>query len=239
VSGVTDEPSRGVCLAAESSAGARGPGGARGRWVELAVFVGLLAGALTAAAYVATLQQRARAPARPFEVVRVPAPAPAPAFELPDLTGRRLGLDDLRGRAVLLTFWATWCEPCRVEMPAMMALERELGPRGLTVIAVNVKEPGSRVEAFVKELGLTFAVLLDSRGEVSERYEVQALPTTYLIGRDGRLVALALGYRDWESPGARAYLAGLLGPAPAVGTSRSPVPPGEAAAAGGDERPSP
>jgi thiol-disulfide isomerase/thioredoxin len=206
----------------ESSARAEPPGAAsatsaRRRWVELGVFVGLLAGTLAAAAYVATLQQSARVPARPFEVVRVPAPEPAPAFELRDLAGRRLGPDDLRGRVVLLTFWATWCEPCRVEMPAMMALERELGPKGLAVVAVNVKEPASRVEAFVKELGFTSAVLLDPRGEVSERYQVQALPTTYLLARDGRLVALALGYRDWQSPGARSYVAGLLGPAPAVG----------------------
>jgi thiol-disulfide isomerase/thioredoxin len=179
------------------------------------VFVALLAGALAAAAYVATVQEGIRRSARPFEVVRVPAPEPAPAFELFDLAGRPVSLIDFRGRVVILTFWATWCEPCREEMPAMMKLARELGERGLAVVAVNVKEPAARVEAFVKELGLTFAVILDSRGEVSDRYQLQALPTTYLIGRDGNLLALALGYRDWESPGARAFVAELLDRGPA------------------------
>jgi peroxiredoxin len=158
----------------------------------------------------ATVQEGVRRSTRPFAVVHIRAPEPAPAFELRDLTGRSVSLVEFRGRVVLLTFWATWCEPCREEMPAMMRLARELGGRGLAVVAVNVKEPVARVEAFVEELGLTFAVVLDSRGEVSERYQLQALPTTYLIGRDGSLLARALGYRDWESPEAQAYVAELL-----------------------------
>jgi thiol-disulfide isomerase/thioredoxin len=179
------------------------------------VFVGLLAGALAAAAYVATVQDGARRSARPFDVVRVRAPEPAPAFELRDLAGRPVSLGGFRGRVVLLTFWATWCEPCREEMPAMLKLARELGERGLVVVAVNMKEAPARVEAFVKELGLTFTVLLDSVGEVSDRYQLQALPTSYFVGRDGDLVGVALGYRDWGSRGARAYLAELLVRTPA------------------------
>lgn len=96
----------------------------------------------------------------------------------------------------------------------MMRLARDLGDRGLTVVAVNVKEGRAAVEGFVRELGLTVPVLLDSSGEVGDRYRLQALPTTYFIGRDLTLAGLALGYRDWESAGARAYLAELLAATP-------------------------
>ena len=185
------------------------------RWLELAVFAGLLAAALAAAAYLGTARGGGGSgPARPFDVIRAKTPEAAPAFELRDLAGRVVRLDDFRGRVVVLNFWATWCEPCREEMPAMMRLARDLGDRGLTVVAVNVKEGRAAVEGFVRELGLTLLVLLDSTGEVGDRYRLQALPTTYFIGRDLTLAGLALGYRDWESAGARAYLAELLDATP-------------------------
>lgn len=187
----------------------------RRRWIELAVFAGLLASALAAAAFLGTMREGGRgSSARPFDVIRAKTPEAAPAFELRDLAGRVVRLDDFRGRVVVLNFWATWCEPCREEMPAMMRLARDLGDRGLTVVAVNVKEGRAAVEGFVRELGLTVPVLLDSSGEVGDRYRLQALPTTYFIGRDLALAGLALGYRDWESVGARAYLAELLAAAP-------------------------
>ena len=209
VSSAADEP------APEVSAPIPRAASPRRRWVELAVFAALLVSALAAAAFLGTVRDGVgRGSTRPFDVIRAKAVEPAPAFELRDLAGRVVRLDDFRGRVVVLNFWATWCEPCREEMPAMMRLARDLGDRGLVVVAVNVKEGPRAVEAFVRELGLTLPVLLDSTGEVGERYRLRALPTTYFIGRDGTLAGLALGYRDWESAGARAYLAELLAAAP-------------------------
>jgi thiol-disulfide isomerase/thioredoxin len=111
---------------------------------------------------------------------------------------------------VLLNFWATWCAPCREEMPALETLARELGPRGFTVVGVNFKESKREVEAFVKEHGLGFPMLLDGEGRASERYQVFALPVTFLVDRRGMVVGTVLGVRDWVGPDARAYLGQLL-----------------------------
>ena len=111
---------------------------------------------------------------------------------------------------MLLNFWATWCAPCREEMPALETLARELGPRGLTVVGVNFKESRSQVEAFIQEHKLTFPMLLDSTGQVAERYQVFALPVTFLVDRRGMVVGTVLGIRDWVGPDARAYLGQLL-----------------------------
>jgi cytochrome c biogenesis protein CcmG, thiol:disulfide interchange protein DsbE len=182
------------------------------RWLELSVFALLLGGALAAAALLGSARDGAR-PAGPrgFDVVRAKDVEPAPDFALTALDGSRVRLRDLRGRVVLLNFWATWCAPCRDEMPALARLGVELGDRGLAVLAVNHQEAPDVVAAFARELGVTVPVLLDSAGDVAERYRVQALPTTYLIGRDGTLAGVVLGYRRWDAPDARAYLEELLG----------------------------
>lgn len=190
------------------------PGGDRGsfrlRWLEVAAFGVLLAGALVAAALLGTRGEGTRSAAAGFAVFRGPA-EPAPEFELPGLDGRRVGLRALRGRVVLVNFWATWCAPCREEMPALDRLARELAPRGLVVLAVNHQEDAEGVRAFVRELGLGLPVLLDAEGTVAERYRVRGLPTTAFVARDGTLVGVAVGYRDWAGVGARAYLDELLG----------------------------
>jgi thiol-disulfide isomerase/thioredoxin len=201
------------------------------RWLELAVFAGLLVAALAVAAYLGAGRTGvARGSGRPFDVIRARTAEPAPAFELTDLGGRVVRLDDFRGRVVVLNFWATWCAPCRDEMPELERVGRELGGRGLVVVAVNLKEAHEKVEPFAAELGLSFPVLLDPTGEVGERYRVQALPSTYFVGRDGALAGFALGYRDWESPGARAYLAGLLDAGPATTALGRPAPEAGASA---------
>ena len=111
---------------------------------------------------------------------------------------------------VLLNFWATWCVPCREEMPALETLSRELGPKGLAVVGVNFKEPRGEVEAFVREHALRFPMLLDADGRTGQLYQVFALPATFVVDRQGRLVGTVLGIRDWVGPGARAYLGRLL-----------------------------
>jgi thiol-disulfide isomerase/thioredoxin len=143
----------------------------------------------------------------------VARPAEATAaldFDLPELTGPRVRLGGLRGHVVLVNVWATWCAPCREEMPALDALARELGPQGLVVLGVNYKEDRARVEAFAREQALRFPILLDEDGAVGARYQVFALPTTLVVDRRGMLAGTVLGIRDWTGRDARAYLRQLL-----------------------------
>ncbi|MBI4409843.1 MAG: TlpA family protein disulfide reductase [Gemmatimonadetes bacterium] len=144
----------------------------------------------------------------------------APPFAAPALTGDTVRLEDLRGRVVLLNVWATWCAPCRWEMPALERLSAELAPQGLAVLAVSVDaplggvdalgNPGGDVRAFVAELGLTFTVLLDPRAQIQRRYGVTGLPTTFLIGRDGRVVRKVFGPARWDEPPHSADIRALL-----------------------------
>jgi peroxiredoxin len=129
--------------------------------------------------------------------------------------GQSVSLSGLRGRVVVLTFWATWCPPCKEEMPVFERFHRELGSRGLTVLGINVREGAPAIRAYGKELGLTFPLVLDPDGKIQAQYGVIGLPTTFLVGRDGRPVARAIGPREWGSAEARALLETLLAePAP-------------------------
>jgi peroxiredoxin len=135
---------------------------------------------------------------------------PAPDFTLEDLSGKRVGLKQFRGKVVFLNFWATWCIPCREEMPAMEKLHRELRDEGLEVVAVNFKESNQQVRKFFGELGLTFIALLDKEGEVSKEYGVWSLPLSYFIDRRGEFVGKAMGSRNWDSEEARNFFLDLL-----------------------------
>jgi peroxiredoxin len=180
----------------------------RAQRLELSAGLVLLGGAIGAAAYWSRGAPVGRADA--FPVSRPTEMIAAPEFELSDLAGRPVRLRDFQGRVVLLNFWATWCAPCREEMPALDTLARELGPRGLVVVGVNFKEPRPKVEAFVQEHGLRFPMLLDAEGRVGERYQVFALPVTFVVDRRGMLVGTVLGIRDWTGSDARAYVGRLL-----------------------------
>lgn len=147
-----------------------------------------------------------------FAVIRG-APAPAAEFTLRDLDGRSVSLGEFRGRVVLLNFWATWCVPCREEIPAMQTLARDLGPRGLVVLAVNYEEDPETVRAFVRDTALSLPVLLDRDGAVARRYRVAGLPTSFVIDRRGSVVGSVIGFRDWAAPPAQAYVRGVLGAA--------------------------
>jgi len=111
--------------------------------------------------------------------------SPAPDFTLPTLGGGQVKLSDLKGRPVLINFWATWCPPCRYEMPAIEAMYQKYKEQGLVVIGVDVQEPENLVAAFVQQYGLTFTIALDSNGEVSSVYRVRAFPTTYFVNPEG------------------------------------------------------
>jgi peroxiredoxin len=134
----------------------------------------------------------------------------APAFTLPDLSGRKVALGDFRGKLVFLNFFATWCVPCREEMPAMERLYRRFRGQGLVVLALSVRENAGEVGAFVRELGLSYPVLLDREAQVAYRFGVRPIPATYLIGGDGTLLWRAFGPRPWDGAEARTYFAQAL-----------------------------
>jgi peroxiredoxin len=120
-------------------------------------------------------------------------------FALQDLQGKKISLRDLRGKVVLLNFWATWCPSCKLEMPSMEALHKQLGNEGLMMLAVNVRESAEEVKAFFQEHQLSFSAILDPEGDVFERFNVWSLPTTFIIGKKGELLGKVIGYRDWDS----------------------------------------
>jgi peroxiredoxin len=134
----------------------------------------------------------------------------APEFSLPDLAGKKVQLKALRGSLVFLNFFATWCDPCREEMPGMERLFRAHKDKGFVVLAVNMQESAKTVRPFVQELKLTFPIALDAEGTVSREYGVRALPVSFLIGRDGRILWRAIGGRDWETAQAQALFARLV-----------------------------
>ena len=114
-----------------------------------------------------------------------------------------------------MSFWASWCLECRPEMPQLERLHREFAPEGLAVVGVNSREDREAVRRYAKELSLTFPVVLDSDGKINAAYGVIGLPTTFVVGRDGRAVALAVGPREWVGNSARELIKALLAePAP-------------------------
>ena len=134
----------------------------------------------------------------------------APDFTLRDLQGNAVRLQDLRGKVVFLNFWATWCPPCRLEMPTMEQLHKEFSDRGLVVLAVNFRESLDEVRSFLKQHGLTFTTLLDEQERAFGLYRAWSLPTTYLINKEGDIVGKVIGYRDWHSEQAKAFFRQLL-----------------------------
>ena len=141
-------------------------------------------------------------------------PAP-PRFSGSTLDARPLSMVEHRGTVIVLNFWATWCLECRSEMAVLERLRREFSSRGLAIIGVNARENKEAVRRYAKELGLTFPLVLDPDGEINALYGVIGLPTTFVVGRDGRAIAFAIGPRRWESAPARALIGALLAePAP-------------------------
>jgi cytochrome c biogenesis protein CcmG/thiol:disulfide interchange protein DsbE len=154
-----------------------------------------------------------------LELVGYPSGTMPPQFGGQTLYAGQLSLAELRGKVVLVNFWASWCLECRPEMPVLERLHRELASQGLAIIGVNARESKAAVGRYAKELGLTFRLVLDPDGKINALYGVVGLPTTFLVGRDGRAVALAIGPREWGSAPARALLQALLA---------EPTPPPEA-----------
>jgi peroxiredoxin len=125
--------------------------------------------------------------------------AAAPDFTLDDLQGNPVTLSGLRGKVVVLNFWASWCPPCRVEMPSMERLNEVFGSRDFALLAVNVEQDAAAVRAFLKENPHSFAVLLDPQGKAQQLYGVYRFPETFLIDKSGRVVEHYLGARDYSA----------------------------------------
>jgi thiol-disulfide isomerase/thioredoxin len=145
-----------------------------------------------------------------YEVKRWPAGLATPAFEAKDLHGKTWRLAELRGRAVVINFWASWCEPCRAEMPTLQQLAEIYGPDRLTVLAVNYKEPAAKAAQFARSTGMSLPVLLDPAGDITRAWDVRVFPSTMLIGADGRARLRIRGEVDWSGAAAEKMVAGLL-----------------------------
>jgi peroxiredoxin len=122
--------------------------------------------------------------------------ASAPDFTLPSLDGPNLRLQEQRGRVVMINFWASWCGPCRVEMPHLARLYEKYRGSGFTVLAVNIDESPQKAASLATQLGMRFPVLLDTDKKVSRLYDLSTMPSTVLVDRDGRVRYVHRGYRD-------------------------------------------
>ncbi|HUV43418.1 MAG TPA: TlpA disulfide reductase family protein [Dehalococcoidales bacterium] len=118
---------------------------------------------------------------------------PAPDFTLKDLDGNTVRLSDLRGKVVFLNFWATWCPPCRAEMPDIEKVHRKYRDRDVVVLGIDLRESVSTVRAFIGEGGYTWTFLLDTTGKVGSMYQVRGIPASYFIDRKGVIRAVAIG----------------------------------------------
>jgi peroxiredoxin len=147
----------------------------------------------------------------------------APDFRARDVhTGATRSLASYRGQVVLLNVWATWCEPCKIEMPSMEELYRTYGPRGVHIVAVSIDNTASEdsIRAYAKDLGLTFDILHDPTHEIEKAYQITGYPESFVIDRSGTIRKKWISAADWTSPPFRALFDELLGtPATATRTA--------------------
>ena len=147
------------------------------------------------------------------DVARVEVGARAPEFRVTDIaTGDTVSLRErYAGKVTLVNIWATWCVPCRAEMPSMEQLYTELGPRGFEIAAVSIDEaPAEDVRDFAVELKLTFDILHDRSTRIQQAYQTTGVPESFLLNREGRIVKRVIGAHDWNSPANRALVQRLL-----------------------------
>jgi thiol-disulfide isomerase/thioredoxin len=149
----------------------------------------------------------------------------APVLALRDLEGSLHRIEDYRGKVVLINFWATWCEPCREEMPSMNRLRASLAGRPFEVLAVNLAESEPRIRRFMEQVPLDFPVLMDRDSAAAKRWQARLLPVSFLLGPDGRIRYSVLGEIDWMQERVRSTILELLPPVPARAARPRPTPP--------------
>jgi cytochrome c biogenesis protein CcmG, thiol:disulfide interchange protein DsbE len=173
---------------------------------QLAVACVVIAGSL-AIAYGATRYLRK-------ELFPVELGTKAPDFHAYTLDSipKQKSLADYRGKVLMINVWATWCLPCRVEMPSIEALDKDYAKKGLKIVAVSIDDPGtdSTIRAFAKQYGLTFEILHDPQGKISEAYDITGYPETFIVGKDGVIRRKLMSATNWNSPDARALVDRLL-----------------------------
>ncbi|MBI1809720.1 MAG: TlpA family protein disulfide reductase [Gemmatimonadetes bacterium] len=182
----------------------------RKQWLIVGGIVALVAVVITVATYafgdsMQAIDAGTKAPE--FKAVTVAAGEPV----------RTKTLADYKGQVVLLNMWATWCNPCRAEMPSMQKLQESLGPKGLKIVAVSVDNAGmeQQIRDFSKQFGLTFEILYDQTGDIETAYQTTGIPETFVIGRDGVIRKRVLAASDWAAEPQQALIRQLLAePAP-------------------------
>ena len=155
-------------------------------------------------------------------LIPVEVGGPAPDFALVDLQGNPKSLDDFRGNVLLLNIWATWCTPCKEEMPSMQRLYGEIQDEDFRILAVSIDRAppdddpqnplGGKLQAFADSLGLTFAILHNPEGEISTTYQASGVPESFILDRDGRIAERIRGPRDWDEPRAVEMIQVVLHP---------------------------
>ncbi|HUF29836.1 MAG TPA: TlpA disulfide reductase family protein [Gemmatimonadaceae bacterium] len=175
----------------------------RAQWIIVACVVLALAGGASAATYAMRDQ---------FFLVSVGSRAPNFAAATLGPGSESKGIADYRGDVVLLNIWATWCGPCRIEMPEIQALYSNFGPAGFRVVAVSIDNPGMEqaIRGFVRDYGLTFEVLHDPSGDIQRSYQTSGVPETFIIGRDGVIRKKMTGAVRWNSGANQALVRQLL-----------------------------
>lgn len=131
-------------------------------------------------------------------IYELPEKRIAPDFSLVDVDGKTHKLSDYRGKVVMINFWATWCPPCRFELPSMERAYNELKKHDVEFLAINLGEDADTIFTFTADYPVTFPLLMDLDSAVSDLYPVIGLPTTYFVGPDGRLIYRAIGSREWD-----------------------------------------
>ena len=177
----------------------------RQQWMFVGAFVGVLVAGMVGATHFLG-----------DELFPVSAGSAAPDFSAMtiDSLPRSRSLRDYRGQVVVLNIWATWCGPCRVEMPSLQRLHAAYAPQGLRVVAVSVDDPGARqvqaIRQFIREFGLTFEVLHEGTGAIERIYQTTGVPETFVIGKDGTIRKKVIGAATWDSDANRSLIARLL-----------------------------
>jgi len=134
-----------------------------------------------------------------------------PSLNLEGLNGKKVDLKSFRGKVIFLNFWATWCGPCKEEMPSMEILYRQFKDRNFVFLTISVDYEGSKpVREFIEKSGYTFPVLVDPKSETLDIFEVTGIPTTFVIDKQGKMLGKAIGPRDWNSSEIVSYLTQLV-----------------------------